>query len=231
MIRSLVIKEFWDLRGVIAFGVVIHALLLANLLGMPSYEWLPMREAQELPFTNSFPLYLAVYTIFFAGLMGVVQALSDARGQRWLFVLPMPVRTENWMLGKLVFGLGVWALLGVGTYLLGILIVSTPGVFPAPFEWWMTRTGWTYLAMAPFVYLAGFLSGIRPGSWFGTRLLPLLGSLALIGIFIETKDFLQTNAGAFLRSYIWIFYSAFLLSAYGVVIYAILRESQEKDYP
>ncbi len=231
MIRSLVIKEFWDLRGVIALGVVIHALLLANLLGMASYEWLPMREPSELPFPSSFPLHLSIYTIFFAGLIGLVQALSDGRGQRWLFVLPMPVRTANWILGKLVFGLVSWALLGVGTYLLGIWIVNTPGVFPAPFEWWMTRTGWFYLALAPLVYLGGFLSGIRPGSWFGTRLLPLLGSLMLIGVFLETKDFLQSNAPAYFRSYLWIGYSAFLLLVYGMMIFAILRESQEKDYP
>ncbi len=231
MIRSLVIKEFWDLRGVIALGVVFHALLLANLLGMASYEWLPMREPSELPFPSSFPLHLSIYTIFFAGLTGLVQALSDGRGQRWLFVLPMPMRTENWILGKMAFGLGVWAVLGIGTFLLGILIVSTPGVFPAPFEWWMTRTGWYYLALAPFVYLGGFLSGIRPGSWFGTRLLPLLGSVMLLGIFIEFKDFLQSNAAVFLRSYLWMGYSAFLLSVYVMMFFAILRESQEKDYP
>jgi len=231
MIRSLVIKEFWDLRGVIALGVGIHALLLANLLGMENYEWLPMREPTELPFPSGFALHLSIYTILLAGLMGLVQALSDGRGQRWLFVLPMPVRPGSLVLGKLAFGLGSWALVGIGTFLLAILIVNIPGVFPAPFEWWMTKAGWIHLAVAPFAYLGAFLSGIRPGSWFGTRLLPLFGSLALMALFLEGFDFLQLNTAASLRSYLWIGFSAFLLLVYGMMVFAILNEFRERDYP
>lgn len=230
MIRSLVIKEFWDLRGVIAFGVVIHALLLANLLGMESYEWLPMREPTTLPFPSSFSSFLGLYTIFFAGLMGLVQGLSDGWGQRWLFVLPMPVRGNDWILGKLAFGLSVWGVLGVGTFLLGILIVNIPGVFPAPFEWWMSRTGWLYLAIAPFVYLGGFLSAIRPGSWFGTRLLPLLGSAMGAMYFLENNLFFRSHLNFGDLDYLYMYVPFFVL-VYGVMVLMILQACHQRDYP
>jgi hypothetical protein len=40
----------------------------------------------------------------------------------------------------------------------------------------MTVAGWQLWSAMPLVYLGAFLSGIRPGRWFGTRLIPLVAA-------------------------------------------------------
>lgn len=232
MIRSLVVKELWDLRGVIALGALAHAMVLANLLGMKVYEWLPMRDPDELPFPSSFGNFLAFYSFLFAGALGLMQGLSDSRGQRWLFVLPLPIRREHWILGKLGIGFAIWLLFALGTLLLGIGIVHIPGVFPAPFEWWMARKTFHWLVLIPVVYLGGFLSGIRPGSWFGTRLLPLLGAGLFAALIIESTDLVYSPVSAFDRvsPFLWVYGLCFGLF-YASMILAILQVAQKRDYP
>jgi hypothetical protein len=55
-----------------------------------------------------------------------------------------------------------------------------PGFHAGPFEWSMSAPAWQLFSLIPLVYLGAFLSGLRPSRWFGTRLLPLATSLALL---------------------------------------------------
>jgi hypothetical protein len=56
---------------------------------------------------------------------------------------------------------------------------SAPGHIAAPFYWSMTRPAWCNWVALPLVYVGAFLSGIRPGRWFGSRLVPLVAAIAL----------------------------------------------------
>ena len=74
---------------------------------------------------------------------------------------------------KLLTGIGVL----LGCTLLPIVAyaawAATPGTHPGPFEWMMTGGAFRTWLLLPLVYLGAFASGIRPGRWFGSRLLPL----------------------------------------------------------
>lgn len=56
---------------------------------------------------------------------------------------------------------------------------SRPGQFPAPFFRSMTVPAWQMWLALPVVYLGAFLAGIRPGRWFGSRLIPLVTAIAV----------------------------------------------------
>jgi hypothetical protein len=53
------------------------------------------------------------------------------------------------------------------------LWAATPGHHASPFEWSMTAPEFGVVPKMPLVYLGAFLSGIRPGRWYGSRFLPL----------------------------------------------------------
>jgi hypothetical protein len=44
----------------------------------------------------------------------------------------------------------------------------------------MTGATWRMTFLMLLLYLGAFLSGLRPARWFGTRLLPLAGSIMLL---------------------------------------------------
>jgi hypothetical protein len=50
---------------------------------------------------------------------------------------------------------------------------ARPGTHPAPFEWSMTDEAWRECSALTAVYLATFLTMLRPARWWGTRLLPV----------------------------------------------------------
>jgi hypothetical protein len=66
------------------------------------------------------------------------------------------------------------------------------------------------------VYLGGFLSGIRPGRWFGTRLAPLLGAM-IVAIFVGVIEF-------------WWLQLPVLAMAYVFWLVTIDHYAQNRDY-
>ncbi len=60
------------------------------------------------------------------------------------------------------------------------LWAATPGTHASPFVWSMTTWAWLLGVQMLLVYLGAFLSGLRPGRWFGSRVLPLAGAVAAI---------------------------------------------------
>jgi len=57
---------------------------------------------------------------------------------------------------------------------------ATPGNYASPFYWSMTAYMWHLWLSLVVLYLGSFLSGIRPGRWFGTRLLPLVSASFIV---------------------------------------------------
>jgi hypothetical protein len=77
---------------------------------------------------------------------------------------------------KLAVGGGLYLACGALTILGYALWAAAPGRHASPFEWWMTAWAWKAWAVIGLLYLAAFLSGMRPARWFGTRLLPLFAA-------------------------------------------------------
>jgi hypothetical protein len=68
---------------------------------------------------------------------------------------------------------------------------ATPGTHASPFYWWMTATVWRFWIIVVLCYLGGFLAGIRPGRWFGTRLMPVLAAYILAFLIAYVVDQLR----------------------------------------
>lgn len=230
MIRAIFVKEIWDLRAVIAVGLLVHSLLLANLLGIPLPGWLPLKKQDALPFPQEFPNLIMLYGGILAAALGLLQGCSDQGSQRWLFLLSQPITRAQLVLGKLVVGLLIWTLVCLGTLLSGALLVKIPGVFPAPFEWWMLQESLFWFPWIPVLYLAGFLSGIRQGSWFGTRLIPLLGCYAWPYLEIYYFSLEKHKLSLFQLPIIFV-HGLFIVATYFTITITILEVTQNRDYP
>lgn len=74
---------------------------------------------------------------------------------------------------------GAVAIVLVAAIPLGIytLWAAAPATHASPFYWSMCVWAWLNVFEIPLVYLAAFLSGLRPGAWLGSRLLPLVAAL------------------------------------------------------
>jgi hypothetical protein len=144
--------------------------------------WSPHGVA-DVPFVQDDFVYQALVISFCLALaLGLVQSYLESVRGTWLWLLHRPASRTEIVAVKLLVGAAVYltcAALPVACY---ACWAATPGKHPGPFEWSMTADAWhNCLWMLP-IYLGSFLSGIFPGRWFGTRLLPLTGIAILAGI-------------------------------------------------
>jgi hypothetical protein len=179
MIKALVLKELREIRGIAIIAVAGYALFLSNLVGIKLF--LEVTAESEVPFVYpEFLVFFAIVTVPFAIALGFRQAIGEAVRGTFLFLLHRPI-DRDWIFGvKLATGAGLVLLVG-GVPLLGFIWWSSvPGHHAGPFEWSMTGDSWRFLFLAPLLYLGAFLSGMRPAKWYGTRVLPLVASSALV---------------------------------------------------
>jgi hypothetical protein len=174
MLKALVIKELRESAGLLAIAAV--ALLLAGLdilgwnrAGSPDFSELRDR----FPFISDD--FFSPFVIIMGGLalvLGFKQSVWELWQNTYPFLLHRPA--SRWFLfgSKLLVGSGL--LLGIGglAIVAYALWVAVPGISPTPFFWSMTADEWLVLPCCVLAYLGAFLSGIRPGRWFGTRLAP-----------------------------------------------------------
>jgi hypothetical protein len=111
--------------------------------------------------------------------LGYRQTLSESTHHTYPFLFHRPAG-RRWLIGmKLFVGLGLYLVCGASVIVAYGLWAATPGKHASPFEWSMTVPTWMILFQMTMLYLGAFLSGIRPGRWFGTRLLPLFAVVLL----------------------------------------------------
>jgi hypothetical protein len=115
-----------------------------------------------------------------AVLLGFKQSAWELQHNTFYFLLHRPMSRRLVFAIKLTVGtLLIFSMLAVAIVIYGSW-AAVPGHLSAPFEWSMTLDSWMLTAMLPLVYLGSFLSGIRPGRWFGTRLFPLVAACLLV---------------------------------------------------
>jgi hypothetical protein len=112
-------------------------------------------------------------------LLGLKQSAWELWQGTYYFLLHRPAGRRQLFGTKLVVGVSL--LLGVTglLILLYALWAAAPGHHASPFFWSMTGGAWQQWLAALLIYLGAFLSGIRPGRWYGSRLLPLASGIAL----------------------------------------------------
>jgi hypothetical protein len=169
MLRVMVSKELRETLPIVAFAVVV-------------YVWLGLRLAIgdfALVFAEFLLTFLMASTVF-AVALGLRQTLSESARGTWLFLLHRPLNRRLLIGTKLLVGSALFCVCAAIPILIFGWRVATPGTCPGPFEWSMTADAWAQGASLIGVYLGAFLTGIRPGRWVGTRLLPLAGSTILV---------------------------------------------------
>jgi hypothetical protein len=174
MHKALVIKELRESAGLIAVAVFAAVLLFCDLTGvqlLPLLSGLP----STYPFVNDTRLisYLTLLGCSFAIVLGFKQSAWELSQGSYFFLLHRPANRETIFGVKLAVGLNVLLLVTGCLIQAYAMWAATPGTHATPFYWSMTVVAWQLWIAFPILYLGAFLSGIRPGRWFGTRLFPL----------------------------------------------------------
>jgi len=179
MLKALVLKELRESAGLIAVAVLVAVLILAETTG---FVLLPLQSGAGslYPFVNdSFSRYFCLLAGGLAIMLGFKQSAWELWQGNYFFLLHRPASRQTIFGTKLAVGL-VALLLITGCLLqLYALWAAMPGKHATPFFWTMTAGAWQLWISFSVVYLGAFLSGVRPGRWFGSRLLPLAASSAI----------------------------------------------------
>jgi hypothetical protein len=218
--QTLAFKELRELRGIAAAALGCYLALVLNLTGAKVLGGFPgiARGTEEVPFTGSdFVSPFSVVSGLLAIALGFRQSAAESAAGTFLFLLHRPLPRNEIMLIKLASGLVVFfACASVPILVYGVW-AAIPGHHPSPFEWSMTAPAWRSALLASLLYLGAFLSGLRPASWFGTRLLPLAASGFMI--------LLLTSI-----AWWWWFSLPVVAVVYGVLVVTVLYVAMERDY-
>ncbi len=184
MYKALAFKDLRDLAGLAALALAAYGLLLVHCTG-----FVDIALRSEFGYENSVPFVegpFAPWCACLAAGLSVVLGLwqsarEDTRGT-WLLLMHRPLSREKLIGVKLLVGLATYvACAGLPT-LAYACWAATPGTHASPFEWSMSAGSWEILFALSALYLAGFLSGLRPGRWLGTRLRPAAAAAVLVAL-------------------------------------------------
>jgi hypothetical protein len=177
MHKALVVKELRESAIPVALAVLAAAYVLADLTATPIVPWQGL-QVYAYPFVqDQLPSYFWLVAGGFAIAFGLRQTAFELAFGTYYFLLHRPVERGRIFAYKLVIGTALVMSLSAAIILLYAIWAATPGHIPAPFFWSMTVPAWTAWIALPPLYFGAFLSGIRPGKWFGTRLVPLVTAM------------------------------------------------------
>jgi hypothetical protein len=188
--RALAFKELREVFGIAAVALGGYLVLVASLMGAKVFDWIPAIPSgtQEVPFTGvGFTVFFTFVSVVFAVALGFRQSVWESARGTYLFLLHRPVPRNVVFLVKLGVGLGVLLACASLPIVLYGGWASVPGTHPSPFAWSMTEPAWQMALLMPLLYLGAFLSGLRPGRWFGTRLFPLVASVVVVVLLADLR--------------------------------------------
>ncbi|MFV2068394.1 MAG: hypothetical protein ACC645_15600 [Pirellulales bacterium] len=216
MHRALIVKELRESAGITALAMLAMAFVLAGFTGFPILPW-QSSKITHYPFViDGFSFFLWFVAGGFAILLAMKQTAWELGKGTFCFLLHRPVNRRTIFLTKLLVGFGLVMDLTGLLILLYAWWAMTPGHFPAPFFWSMTLPAWQTWVALPVVYSGAFLSGLRPGRWFGSRLMPLVTAMVVALI--------AANVPWFCLSVV------ISLAATALGVIAILHYVHERDY-
>ena len=180
MIKALAIKELRESAGLVTLAALGMAWVVLSGMGRNPLQMFIEHNytTHHLAFIgDSFYADSMSVVGLFAVLLGFKQTVWELHRNTFSFLLHRPLSRQKILAIKLTIGgLLTFGLLAVAILTYG-LWANTPGNSIVPFQWSMTAESWRLAQSLVLIYLGAFLSGIRPGRWFGTRLLPLAGAI------------------------------------------------------
>lgn len=183
--KALAWKELRDVFGITVIALAWYLAVTVSSMGAKVFDWVPLmpNSTRGIPFFDGgfSEMHLLISAIFALALGFRQSAWESARGT-YLFLLHRPLRRETVFSIKLAMGAAAFLLIASVPILLYAWWATLPGHHPGPFEWSMTGSAWRMMFLMLLLYLGAFLSGLRSARWFGTRLLPLIGALVILGV-------------------------------------------------
>lgn len=182
--KALAWKELRDVSIIAAGALAWYLALTVNAMGAKAFNWMPLmpQGTHGIPFVQDGE-FAAVHSLIsgiFAVVLGFRQSWWESLQGTYLFLLHRPIRRETVFLIKLATGSAVYLFCTSLPILLYAWWAILPGHHTGPFEWSMTWPTWRMTFLMLLLYLGAFLSGLRSARWFGTRLLPLVGSIMML---------------------------------------------------
>jgi hypothetical protein len=177
MLKATILKELREAAGIVAIGVAFYFYFTVKAMRHDLLEGFFSRYIDYLfaiPFIGGG--YLSDFAWVSAGLaiaLGFRQSLGESIYGTWMFLLHRPTGWTRLIGVKLAVGVAIYLVCAAMAILAYAWWAATPGTHASPFEWSMTVPAWKIWITMPLLYFGAFLSGIRPGRWVGTRLLPL----------------------------------------------------------
>jgi len=224
MLTTLARKEMREILPLLAVALFVELCLAGTATGMQLGLDLFFNQSRNaIPFVTD---QTGIVNNFFyvagvmAGAVGLWQTLMESSRGTYQFLLHRPLNRNAIFGTKLAVGIaGVSAVTAV-PILYYALWAATPGNHASPFEWSMTGWTWRLWIQMPLLYAGAFLSGLRPGRWFGSRLLPLACAVTVIlgGEFFSVT--LTGPTAVFVAS----------LAALAIFVAAILHVGQTRDF-
>jgi hypothetical protein len=180
MLRRLVLKELRETAWIGGVALVISLWVAVYAMGFDVLNWINRGVGARVPFVQSAaPGFFVLVSLLLAVGLGLRQTLGESVGGTWPFLLHRPIG-RAWLIGaKLAVGLGLYLVCSAVPILLYAIWAATPGTHASPFAWWMTGPWWIACVSITALYFGAFLSGLRPGRWVGSRLLPLAAPAGL----------------------------------------------------
>jgi hypothetical protein len=170
----MAIKELREIRGILAIALAVQLYLVAGAVN-PRLALRGM-AIEVLPFSEGFFGWFIIISGATAIALGLRQTLGESIHGTYPFLFHRPA-SRRWLIGvKLLVGVAAYLATSVVSIVVYSLWAATPGNHASPFLWAMTVPTWVVWFALTILYFGAFLTGIRPGRWFLTRLLPLVAS-------------------------------------------------------
>lgn len=184
MWKALITKELRETAWIAAVALLLYLHAVASLAGFALLPWTMGREA-SIPFVgDGFNSSFTWIAALLAVALGFRQSAVESPRGTWLFLLHRPTSWRSIVGAKLLAGIALYLAVSAVPILIYAWWAATPGTHASPFFWSMTVDAWQIWLGLAVLYLGAFLSGLRPGRWFGTRLAPL-AAVAILVLGIE----------------------------------------------
>ena len=184
MLRALIHKELRESLPLVALAAAVVVYSLTLLWGIDLFSIFYVNyPIRRIPFVeDGLMIALTMIGWLLAITLGMKQTHWEEVKGTYLYLLDRPIERRKIFTVKFAVGGALTTILTALMILMHGLWAATPGHHSSPFYWSMTVPAWQIWCVLPVLYAAAFLSGIRPGRWFGTKLIPLAGGILVAAI-------------------------------------------------
>jgi hypothetical protein len=217
MLKSLVWKEFRELLPLIAAAIAAQCLLVGAGLQL-HVDHRPSDIAAIWPLLYMVALLLAIAS-------GLWQSWRESFGNQYQFLLHRPMSRPATFAAKMAFGIASVILVVALPLLCLSLWMDSWGRFHHRDEVGFAAAAAQLCAAIPLLHLGAFLSGVRPGRWYGSRFLPLFAAILLYIVVQVVANSLMTVSQS------WWFSSLVVAPIIAVgFVGAILHVAKARDF-